>query len=354
MKILVIQQKMIGDVLVSTILCDNLRKKYPLAQIDYMVYQSTVAVLQGNKSISNLILFQDKHRRSKWEFFKLLLSLRRKKYDIVIDAYSKLESWLIVLFSGAKKKISFKKKGLNFLYTDTITRTRKSDTNFGLIIDERLALLQPLKMNMDLDPFPKLFLTEEENNFAQSLFKTNKIDLSKKTIMFSIIGSEFNKTYPLEYMSQLIEVAAQNRDVNILFNYIPNQKEQAKTLYNSCSDTTRLKIHFTVLGKNIREFSAIMSLCDMIIGNDGGAINIAKALKKPCYIIFSPFIDKKGWATFEDGINNVSVHLNDFKPALIQNVTYKTLIKNATLLYQEFTPNLIIPSLKKFLATHTR
>ena len=53
MKILVIQQKMIGDVLVSTLLCNNLRKAYPNAQIDYMVYKSTLPVLQGNTSVDN-------------------------------------------------------------------------------------------------------------------------------------------------------------------------------------------------------------------------------------------------------------------------------------------------------------
>ena len=122
MKILVIQQKMIGDVLVSSILCDNLRKAYPKAQIDYMVYGSTVAVLQGNTSFDNLILFKEKHQKSKWEYFKLLKSIRTEKYDIVIDAYSKLESWLVVLFSGAQQKISYWKKGRDFLYTDTVKR----------------------------------------------------------------------------------------------------------------------------------------------------------------------------------------------------------------------------------------
>jgi heptosyltransferase-2 len=34
---------------------------------------------------------------------------------IIIDAYSKLESWFVVLFSGAKQKISLE-KGRNFLY----------------------------------------------------------------------------------------------------------------------------------------------------------------------------------------------------------------------------------------------
>ncbi len=352
MKILVIQQKMIGDVLVSSILCDNLRKKYPNSQIDYMVYESTIAVLEGNKNIDNLVLFQEKHRKSKWELLKFLFQIRKEKYDIVIDAYSKLESWLVVLFSGAKQKISYKKKGKNFLFTDTIERTRISDTNYGLIIDERLALLEPLKMNIDLDPFPKIYVSDNENFFAKNLFETNGIDRSKKTIMISIIGSELKKTYPLEYMSKLIDLIAEKEDVNLLFNYIPKQIDEATKIYNGCKETTKQKIFFTVLGKNIREFIAIMNNCDMIIGNDGGAINMAKALEKPCYIIFSPWIDKKGWATFEDGINNVSVHLGDFKPELIENQEYKSLIKNAFGLYEKFTPDLIEPSLNKFLATH--
>jgi heptosyltransferase-2 len=53
MKILVIQQKMIGDVLVAM---RQSAKSISKAQIDYMVYESTIAVLQGNTSFDNLIL----------------------------------------------------------------------------------------------------------------------------------------------------------------------------------------------------------------------------------------------------------------------------------------------------------
>lgn len=352
MKILVIQQKMIGDVLVSSILCENLRKEYKNAQIDFMVYESTIAVLEGNRSIDNLIIFKEKHRKSKWELLKFLFQIRKEKYDVVIDAYSKLESWLVVAFSGAKQKISYFKKIINLLYTDTIPRTRTSNTNFGLIIDQRLDLLQPLNLKIDLDPFPKIVVTQNEIDFADELFNSYGINRTKKTIMISIIGSELKKTYPLQYMSKLIDFIANESEVNLLFNYIPKQIEDATKIYDGCLKTTQEKIYFNILGKNIRSFIAIMNNCDMIIGNDGGAINMAKALYKPSYIIFSPWIDKKGWATFEDGINNVSVHLADFRPELIENQNYKSLIRNAFGLYHEFKPTLIEPSLKKFLSIH--
>ena len=92
-----------------------------------------------------------------------------------------------------------------------------------------------------------------------------------------------------------------------------------------------------------------MHNCDLIIGNDGGAINMAKALNKPSFIIFSPWIDKKGWATFEDGIKHVSVHLNEFKPKMFVLKTDKEIKRNYVSLYEEFKPDLFLKQIKDFL-----
>ena len=101
----------------------------------------------------------------------------------------------LVLFSGATKKISYLKKGRTFLYTDNIIRQQTPTSNLGLIIEQRLALLDPLQLNIDLITFPKIYVTKEENEFASSLFRSHEIDRSKKTIMVSIIGSSSDKTF---------------------------------------------------------------------------------------------------------------------------------------------------------------
>jgi heptosyltransferase-2 len=340
---------MIGDVLISSLLCDNLRNAYPDAQIDYLVYESTIAVLQGNKSISNLILFKEEHKKSKWLFFKLLLEIRKTQYDIVIDAYAKIESFLPVMFSGAKRKISFAKKWQKIIFTDVVEKIKIAKTNLGLVIEQRLSLLNPLHLNIDLQTFPKIFVAEDEVDLAKKLFEKHRINAAKKTIMISIIGSAPTKTYPLEYMSEIIDAIADDYDINILFNYLPNQIAQARMIFNLCKKETQSKIYFDVLGKNIREFIAIMNNCDLIIGNDGGAINMSKALNKPSFIIFSPWIDKKGWATFEDGIKHISVHLNEFKPELFVEKTDREIKSNYAFLYNEFKPDLFISAIKHFL-----
>jgi ADP-heptose:LPS heptosyltransferase len=349
MKILVIQQKMIGDVLVSSIICNNLRCAYPNAQIDYLVYESTTPILEGNTSIDNIILFEEKHRNSKKELLNLALDIRSEKYDVLIDAYSKLESWLIVMFSGAKRKISYKKKARNFLYTDSVPFEAFPKTNLGLAIERRISLLEPLDLHIKIDPLPKLFVTDKENEYALALFEKHRVIKERGTLMISLLGSEQLKTYPLKYMAQVVDTIADNKDVNILFNYLPKQKEEARTIFNYCKSSTQKKIYFDLFGNDLRGFIAIMNQCDSIIGNDGGAINMAKALKRPSFTIFSPWIEKKIWATFEDGKKNQSVHLNDFKPLLLSKKTEKELKKNALPLYEEFEPDLFEDKLLSFL-----
>lgn len=340
---------MIGDVLVSSIICNNLRRAYPDAKIDYLVYESTTPVLEGNPNIDTIIRFEEKHRNSKRELLKLALEIRANNYDLLIDAYSKLESWLIVLLSGAKRKISYAKKGRTFLYTDNIPFEESSKTNLGLAIERRLSLLQPLDLTIAIDPLPKLFVSSKENQQAITLFEKHQLRKDRKTAMISLLGSEQLKTYPLNFMTQVVDAIADTYDVNILFNYFPKQINEAKTVFDNCKPSTQRKIYFDLLGTDLRSFIAILNLCDLIVGNDGGAINMAKALGKPSFIIFSPWIEKKIWATLEDGIHHISVHLNDFKPELLAQKTEKELKQQALSLYEEFQPNLFIDKLKSFL-----
>jgi heptosyltransferase-2 len=305
--------------------------------------------LEGNPNIDNVLLFQERHRKSKREFLNLTHEIRGVKYDLIIDAYSKLESWLIVLLSGAKRKISYKKLGRTFLYTDNVPFAEFPKTNLGLAIERRLSLLEPLDLKIEVDTFPKLYVTDKENQDALALFEYHQLKKNRKTVMISLLGSENLKTYPLEYMAKVVDHIADNQDVNILFNYFPKQIKDAKIVFDACKPSTQEKIYFDLLGNDLRSFIAIMNNCDLIIGNDGGAINMAKALGKSSFIIFSPWIEKKIWATLEDGVHHISVHLNDFKPQLLASKTEKELKETALSLYKQFDPELFKDKIELFL-----
>lgn len=346
MKILVIQQKMIGDVLTSSILFEALRAKYRNAQLDYLINEHTFPVVEHNPFIDNCIFFTKKEESSKRALFKLAKAIKKSNYDIVIDVYSKISSNLITVFSNAKTKISYHKPYSTIFYNHNIKRQQSTSEKAGLAIFNRLQLLQPLDIEVNSIK-PKIYLSESEIINSKLFLEKHNVNLNKPLFMISVLGSGDNKTYPFPYMAKVIDAIVKKTQGQILFNYIPKQETQAKAILNLCSAETKEFIKFNVFGKSLREFLAITHYCNALIGNEGGAINMAKALNIRTFAIYSPWIDKASWNLFEDE-NNVSVHLKDYKPELYTKPE-KDYKKEASVLYNEFKPNLYIDKLEGFL-----
>lgn len=349
MKILVIQQKMIGDVLASSIICNNLKLIYPDSQVDYLIYPFTRPVVENNPNIDNIILFENEYRKSKKAFLKFLVGIRKTRYDIVIDAYGKLESNLVVGVSGANTKIGFHKSYTNFIYTKTVKEIPKPLTNAGTALENRLNLLNAIAKDVVLDIKPKIFLTEKEIQNGKQILIDNNIDFSKKIFMIGVLGSGNNKTYPFPYMAKVLDFIVEKTNATLLFNYMPSQKKEAGAIFDLCKPETQNSIKIDIVPGSIREFLSITHHCDALIGNEGGAVNMAKALNIPTFTIFSTWIKKEAWNSFEDGTTNVSVHLKDFKPGLYGEKSPKEMKKEALRLYDEFTPDLVLPTLESYL-----
>lgn len=350
MKILIIQQKMIGDVLACSVLFEVLRKEFPKAQLDYLINTHTFPVVKNNPYVNNFILFSPEEGTSFMRLRAFGKKIEEANYDVIIDSYSKLSSNIFSHYSKAKTRITFNKWYSNFLYTNTSIRQHKSTTIAGLAIENRLSLLNPI-LNTPATPLPpKIYLTEEEKEKAKEYLIAKAIDLSRPLYMISILGSGLLKTYPSEYMVQLLDwLAEASPNCQILFNYLPKQLSEIEAIFSLCNKETQNKVRLDVYGESLREFMAITAFCDAVIGNEGGAINIGKALGKKTFCVFSPWIEQENWTVFEDGINNTSVHLKDFYPELYKGILEKKLKKQSLELYKKLTPSLFEEKYKSFL-----
>ncbi len=351
MKILIVQQKMIGDVLATSILFEALKQRYPESELHYIINTHTFPVVENNPFIDHFHFFTPEHEQSKIQLLKFVKALRTEQFDVVIDVYIKLSSKLITIFSQAKTKISIDKGKKSFIYTHTFKNKDQAATNAGLAIENRLQLLKPL----DIDPLkivkPKIYLTEEEKLKAKQFLETHQISLDKPLYMIGVLGSGPTKTYPFEYMAKVIDrLVVEQPESQILFNYIPKQEAEAKAILDLCSAETKKRIYFKIFGKSLRDFLAITAHCDALIGNEGGAINMAKALNIPTFTIFSPWIKKEAWNMFDDGKNHVSVHLKDYSAAPYSEIKHPKVLKpKAAELYLEFKPAYFEAALKTFL-----
>ncbi|MDT0554655.1 glycosyltransferase family 9 protein [Patiriisocius hiemis] len=347
MKILIIQQKMIGDVLTSTVLFKVLKKKYPDAILHYLINTHTYPVVEGNPLIDEFIFFTSEIEKNSIKLNGLIKKVQSEKYDTVIDAYGKLSSQLITKFSGAKTKIGYKKKLSSFYYSNSIHRTKVPSTSVSLAIENRLKLVAPLNVPFEVVT-PDIFLQPSEKEQAATFLSESGISEKKPLYMISVLGSNPSKTYPFEYMASLLDaIISVKPDAQLLFNYIPNQKEDAKAIYTATKEATQQQIFFDVFGKSLREFLAITSRCDAMIGNEGGGVNMAKALGVPSFIIFSPHLNKVNWFGSSEHPPHTGVHLDeDVKHTAADRKLAKKDPKNY---YLKFKPTFIIPKLNAFI-----
>lgn len=335
--------------LTTSILFEAIKGEHPDAELHYVINSHTFHVVNNNPFIDKFLFVTPEMEKSKPKFLAFLKSIKQERYDVVIDVYSKFSSNLMTKFSGAKIKISKHKWYTSYYYTHTFKEAETPKTNAGLAIENRLQLLKPICNHIPEQIRPKVYLTTAEIEASKRLLQNAKIDLTQPIFMISVLGSGDNKTYPLPHMATLIDFIVEDTQGQILFNYIPKQLNEAKTVYNFCKKSTRQQIYFDVFGKSLREFLGITYHCTAMIGNEGGAINMAKALDIPTFTIFSPWIQKDAWNMFEDGKKHVSVHLKDVKPSLYDGKKIKDLKIEALTLYETFPPKYILPKLKKFL-----
>lgn len=357
MKVLIIQQKMIGDVLTSSILFEAIKKKYPNSELHYLINSHTYAVVENNPFIDQFIFFTPEHEKSKLKLWGLAQFIKKENYTVLIDVYSKLSSNFMSWVSSAKTKISIDKSFNALIYNYRYAYKTSPNTSAGLAIENRLNLLQPLNINPQQIYRPKIYLTPKEVTDAQSFLKTQGLQLDQPIFMISVLGSSPIKTYPYKYLAKLIDLLpTEYPNCQILFNYIPSQKAEAKKIFKSCAPKTQAHIKFEVFGENLRAFLAIATQCKAVIGNEGGSINMAKALKIPSFCIFAPWVKKEAWNMFDDGKNHVSVHYKDFKPEAFEAINSKSQIKiKSEEFYKDFKPklfqNLFLTFLKRLKVT---
>src|SRR5690606_37283302 len=94
--------------------------------------------------IDHFVFFTPQMEKSKIKLLNLAKTIRKEKYDIVIDVYCKLSSNLITALSGARIKISKYKPYSSLVYTHPIKYKSEPTTAIGLSIENRLQLLEPI------------------------------------------------------------------------------------------------------------------------------------------------------------------------------------------------------------------
>jgi len=147
MKVLLIQFKRLGDIVLTTPLIDALKKHN--IKTSFLTNKMGKEILQNDHAIYKIYTIEDG--------FKTLLEIRKEKFDVIIDFIHNFKSIICIAFSKAKKKVTFHRKHWwkNIFYNVTPYFIDRGYTVF-----DRLELIEAIGVDVK-DAKPRLFVSEK-------------------------------------------------------------------------------------------------------------------------------------------------------------------------------------------------
>lgn len=276
-RILVIKLRHLGDLLLATPVFTVLKEKIPYAEIDAYVYKEAYPILEGNKTISNFIIY-DREKKALKDDFKALLKVRRRKYDLIINLTEGDRGTITTFISGAKTKVGLYPHGFQRNFYDICV---KHTNNHRHMVERNLDALRCLG----------IFPSDNEKGLAFPI--DNQLILKVKEQLGEFRGSILLhpasrwtfKWWPIEKMQRLTKILL-DRGEKLIFSSSndPKEVEMVSKILEGHQNSHQI---LNLAGKNsIKELGAIISLSKAVICLDSFALHLASCFKTPTIALF--------------------------------------------------------------------
>jgi len=274
MKVLLIQFKRLGDIVLTTPLIDALIKNN--IKTSFLTNKMGKEILQNDPAVYKIYIIEDG--------FKTLLEIRREKFDVAVDFIHNFKSIIYTIFSKAKKRVAFHRKHWwkNIFYNVTPYFIDRGYTVF-----DRLELIEAIGVDVK-DAKPRLFISEKSKNKIDD--KLEKLGIKKDDFLVTMDITHRRET--ARWCKQkFIQIADWLNDsgARVVFISAPDEIEYVEEALSLSS-----KKHTFLKNTTISELTALIKRANLHIGNDSAPKHIAVALNTPSFTIFGKS-DPSGW-----------------------------------------------------------
>ncbi|MXZ01570.1 glycosyltransferase family 9 protein [Candidatus Poribacteria bacterium] len=281
-KIVVFSFSFIGDAVLSTAVIQPLRRHFQDAHITFLVGPRASDLLATEPNIDAVIVYDNRGEHAGWSGrLRLIKTLRLDKFDIVVN----LRDSLMARCIGAKHWGMVRGES-----------NRHAVTRY-------LEVLQ--KRGVDTTgTHPHLQLTEDEQTAAHGFLAEAGRTSEQLLIGIHPGGNWVYKLWDAANYARVANDLVKKRDAAILLFAGPNERE----LQAQVADMMHVPPILVETG-DLRHLAALISMCDVYIGNDTGPMHIAAAVDTPVVALFGstnpirsgPYGDKH--AVIQSGIN---------------------------------------------------
>jgi lipopolysaccharide heptosyltransferase II len=272
--ILFLRHDRVGDMVLSTPALKALRRTYPKANITVLASKRNYEIIQNNPNIDKIVVFRG------WYWF--LKKIRKKGVDLTIDPFNtyELKQALLSYLSGARHRIGFEEAGRQIFFNIKGPKLQPAKH----LVEHILELVGYLGCDVN-GCEPELFLTDEEVQWASSLLLNKAIDTSKMTVALHPGGHFESQRWPLERFGRVAEKITEELKGNVVIFAGPDERVILDRIKQMCGGDV-----FIISDISIRQVMAILSRCDLFLGNNSGPLHIAAALGLPTVSTIGPTV----------------------------------------------------------------
>jgi len=272
-KILVIQLKQMGDVLLCTPALRALRKKFPDAQIAFLLDSTFEPLLRLNPEL-NLVLARDPAEIL--EPLRTIYRVRQFAPDLVIDYLANPRTALLTLLSGAQTTLSYANKRRAFIYKI------KAPASAGYVAEEKLSLLKPLGIedaNLDLVfNYPAGALEK-----AQKMLASFGITDRDFLVALDLFHKRPARQWLVQNFIELADRLSENFQAKVVITCLPQNRPRAEQAIAQAR-----RRHYIASDLDLFELAALIHCAQLFLGNDAGTKHIAVSQKTPSFTILGP------------------------------------------------------------------
>ena len=282
-KILIIKLSALGDTILLLPVIKTLKENYPSSKIGMVVTEINKSIAEKCDYIDNIFEFKpEEFIKNPLKLLKFIKRIRREDFDIAIDADQWLRISAILSFlSGSKIRIGFKTEGQfkHFTFTDVVPHKRNQHE-----IECFFDLIKPLKLRK-IDKTLELKIEEDKIIEAENILNSLGIQKNEKFIIVhpEVPSHGFQRQWPLENFSKLIEEIIKKYNIKILITGTKNIEDFAKKMTEKNSEKIK-----SFLGAPIEIVSAIISKSLVLICNNTGIMHLACAIGTPVIALHGP------------------------------------------------------------------
>ncbi|HPR22337.1 MAG TPA: glycosyltransferase family 9 protein [Candidatus Sabulitectum sp.] len=290
-RILIIQYKPFGDVLLNTAYLPALREAFPDSEIEYLVQRPYNVILQDNPSLDRLLIMERRKKGTAGyarERLRVLGEIRRRGYDMVIDqARGPASAWM-TLASCARHRLGWHRPGKwsNLIYNHRAVRDHRS-----YAAKARFGLLEPLGIRYD-GSGTFMHITGSSREKAAAWFRGNGLS-GDDTVIISPVTPIARRQWNLRCYGELADMIVSRTGLRVVFLWGPGELEKVREITSGMKRES-----LAAPATTFNEAGAFLEKARAYIGNNGGVHHLATAMGTPTLTIFGPGTNPWKWTAW--------------------------------------------------------